>query len=171
MSVYLIFFRISYLHLWNREGVYYSFHLVTQMPLRTTRSPSTLIMLILNEPQRAGTHVPSLRWSSPIPTTLPYTLSAVRVPISIKEHNLISRLTQFQMHIIALSLKNVTGASPDSASYASYSPFKKATVDQRSKKNVPTSLCLSVCLKTQRVYYGTILSSKIFSTHHQPDYL
>jgi hypothetical protein len=53
-------FRVSYLHLWNCEGVYYSFHLATRMPLRTTRSPSTLIMLILNEPQRAGTHVPSL---------------------------------------------------------------------------------------------------------------
>ena len=83
---------------------------------------------------------------------------------------MISRLTQFQTHITASSLKNVTGASHDSASSASYLPFKKATVDQRSRKNVPTSLCLSVCLKTQRVYYGTILSSKIFLSHHQPEF-
>src|SRR5712691_8049792 len=41
---------------WGGEGAYYSSLLVIQMLLQTTRSPSTSIMLILNELRRVGTH-------------------------------------------------------------------------------------------------------------------
>lgn len=88
-----------------------------------------------------------------------------------KDHSLTLRVAHFQTHTTVLLRKNVTGALPVSASCASCLPFRKATVDQRLRTNVPTFLYLFEYLKTQPVCCGTISSSRNFQTHHHPDLL
>ncbi len=119
----------------STSGEYSFSHKVTQMVSRMTWSRSTWITRTQREHRRDGMHALNSPWRSQIRTTqasTPLAVSTQSLPI-ISHRHLMSNFFEIQTHITDSSMKNVTGDSLVSLTYANSIPHTMLVDVRRSR--------------------------------------